>query len=121
MYRLNWIQLPITIQSLFTKIEDLHKCNMRQTKITKLFLPRVSKQMAKTLLSFRGPQHWSLIPSFIKNFSWTTFKKKYRESRMAVRYGTVRLDFCYEVRYAGTVRLFCNGRGMVRWYGTPFL
>ena len=25
------------------------------------------------------------------------------------------------VRYVGTVRLFCNGTGTVRWYGTPFL
>ena len=41
-------------------------------------------------------------------------------------YGTVRLNFCDEVRYAGTVRLFCNGTGTaclfcdvtdtVRWY-----
>ena len=40
------------------------------------------------------------------------------------RYGTVRLNFCQEVRYAGTVRFFCNGTvrlfrkgtGTVRWY-----
>ena len=37
---------------------------------------------------------------------------------MAVRYGTLRLNFCLEVRYAGTVRLFCNDTGTVRWYGT---
>ena len=48
-------------------------------------------------------------------------------SRMAVRYGTVRrystvrLNFCQEVRYAGTVRFFCNGTGTLRWYGTPFV
>ena len=58
MYQLNWNKLPIIIQSLFTKIEDLHKYNTRQAKTTKLFLPRVSKQMAKIQLSFRGPQHW---------------------------------------------------------------
>ena len=71
MYHLNWNKLPIIIQSLFTKIEDLHKYNTRQAKTTKLFLPRVSKQMAKTQLSFRAPQHRSLIPSNsdIKNFS----------------------------------------------------
>ena len=38
-----------------------------------------------------------------------------------LRYGTVRLNFCLEVRYAGPVRLFCNGKGTVRWYGTLFL
>ena len=39
-----------------------------------------------------------------------------------VRYvGTVLFNFCKEVRYAGTVRLFCNGTGTVRWYGAPFL
>ena len=42
------------------------------------------------------------------------------------RYGTVRLNFCQEVRYAffvmvrvryvGTVRLLCDGTGTVRWY-----
>ena len=37
------------------------------------------------------------------------------------RYGTVRLNFCQEVRYAGTVRFFCNGTGTLRWYGTPFV
>ena len=79
IYQLNWNKLPIIIQSLFTKIEHLHKYNTRQAKTTKLFLPRVSKQMAKTQLSFGGLQHWSLIPFDIKNFSWTTFKKKYRE------------------------------------------
>ena len=31
--------------------------------------------MAKTQLSFKGPQHWSPIPFYVKNFSWTTFKK----------------------------------------------
>ena len=30
------------------------------------------------------------------------------------RYGTVRLNFCQEVRYAGTVRFFCNGTGTLR-------
>ena len=53
----------------------------------------------------------------------------YRQTaaKMAVRYvGTVCLNFWQEVRYAffvmvrvwyvGTVRLFCNGRGTVRWY-----
>ena len=74
MYQLNWNRLPIIIQLLFTKIEDLHKCSTKQAKRTKLFLPRVSNQMAKTQLSFRGPQHWSLIPSYMKNF-WTTSKK----------------------------------------------
>ena len=29
------------------------------------------------------------------------------------KYGTVRLNFCL---YAGTVHLFCNGTGTVRWY-----
>ena len=39
-----------------------------------------------------------------------------------VRYvGTVRLNFCQEVRYADTVRFFCNGTGTLRWYGTPFV
>ena len=55
MYQLNWNKLPIIIQSLFTKIEDLHKYNTRQAKRTKLFLPKISEQMAKTQLSFRGP------------------------------------------------------------------
>ena len=36
-------------------------------------------------------------------------------------YGTVRLNFCLEVRHAGPVRLFCNSKGTVRWYGTLFL
>ena len=76
MYQLNWNKLPIIFQSLFTKIEGLHKYNTRQAKTAKLFLRRVYKQMTKTQLSFRGPQHWSLIPSDIKNFSWTTLKKK---------------------------------------------
>ena len=44
----------------------------------------------------------------------------YTRSRMAVRYGAVPLKFCKEVRYAGTVRFFCDGTGTVRWYGTPF-
>ena len=57
MYQLNWNKLPIIIQSLFTKIEYWHKYNTGQAKTTKLFLPRVSKQMAKTQLSFRRPQH----------------------------------------------------------------
>ena len=78
-YQLNWNKLPIIIQSLFSKIEDLHKYNMRQAKATKLFLPKVSKRMSKTQLPFKGPQHWSQISSDIKNFSWTTFKKKYKE------------------------------------------
>ena len=60
MYQLNWNKFLIIIQPLLTKIEDLHKYNTRQAKTTKLFLPRVSKQMAKTKLSFRGPQRWSL-------------------------------------------------------------
>ena len=79
LYQLNWNKLPIIIQSLFTKTEGLHKYNTRQAKTTRLFIPKVSKHMAKSHLSFRGPQHWSLIPFYMKNFSWTTFKKKYRE------------------------------------------
>ena len=35
---------------------------------------------------------------------------------MAVRFGTVHLNFCYEVRYAGTVRFFIMIR--VRYVGT---
>ena len=34
MYQLNWNKLPIIIQSLFTKIEYLHKYNTRQAKTT---------------------------------------------------------------------------------------
>ena len=79
MYHLNWNKLPIIMQLLFIKIEDLHKYTTRQAKITKLFLPRVSKQIEKIQLPLRGPPHWSLIPSDIKNFSRTTFKQKYRE------------------------------------------
>ena len=79
VYQLNWNKLPIINQSHFPKIEDLLKYNTRQAKTIKLFLPRVSKQMVKILSSFRGPQHWSLIQSDIKSFSWTTFKKKYKE------------------------------------------
>ena len=37
---------------------------------------------------------------------------------MVRKYGTVRLKFCEEVRYAGTIRLFCNDAGTVRRYGT---
>ena len=32
---------------------------------------------------------------------------------------TVRLNLCWEVRYAGTIRFFVMVR--VRWYGTAFL
>ena len=42
-------------------------------------------------------------------------------SIFARRYGTlVRYAFFVmeRVRYVGTVRLFCNGTGTVRWYGT---
>ena len=85
VYQLNWNKWPIIIQSLLTKIEDLHKYNTRQAKTNKLFLLRVSTQMSKTQLSFIGLQHCSVIPSCIKNFSWTTFKKNYREY----------LDNCY--------------------------
>ena len=60
------------------------------------------------------------------NFKMISKKKKKRKGHHqgwqygTVRwYGTVRLNFCKEVRYAGTVRLFCNGTGAVRWYGTP--
>ena len=35
---------------------------------------------------------------------------------MAVRYGTMRPNFCQEVRFAGTVRLFCCGTGTVRLF-----
>ena len=34
------------------------------------------------------------------------------------KYGMVRLNFCEEVRYGGTVRLFYNGTDTVRWHGT---
>ena len=37
---------------------------------------------------------------------------------MAVRYGTVRLNFCEEIRYAGTVCFFVMVR--VRYIGTWF-
>ena len=92
MYQLNWNKLPIIIQSLFTKIEDLHKYNTRQAKTTKLFLPRVSKQMAKTQLSFRGPQHWSLIPSNIKNFFWTIRSKKSIENTLSIAINLIQYE-----------------------------
>ena len=57
MYHLNWNKLPIITQLLFIKIVDLNKYNTRQAKTIKLILPRVSQQMAKTQLPFRGPQH----------------------------------------------------------------
>ena len=37
-------------------------------------------------------------------------------ARLAVRYGTP--QFLQKVRYAGTVRIVCDGTGTVRWYGT---
>ena len=80
MSQLNWNKLAIIIQSLFTKIEDLHKYNTRQAKTTKLFLLRLFKQIAKTQLSFRGPQHWLLIPSDIKNSPGLLSKKVQRIS-----------------------------------------
>ena len=33
------------------------------------------------------------------------------------KYGAVYLNVCLEIRYAGMVRLFCNGKGTVRYYG----
>ena len=34
------------------------------------------------------------------------------------KYGTIHLNFWQEVRYTCTVRLFCNGTGTARSYGT---
>ena len=48
-----------------------------------------------------------------------TEKKSVRCGNQGWQYDTVRLNFCYEVRYAGTVHLFCDGTGTVRWYGMP--
>ena len=36
-------------------------------------------------------------------------------------YDAARLNFCKEVRYAGTVLFFCNGTSRLRWYASPFL
>ena len=55
MYQLNWNELPIIIQLLFTKIEDLHKYNTRQAKTTKLFLPEALNKWPK--LNYRLEDH----------------------------------------------------------------
>ena len=48
-----------------------------------------------------------------------TFIFLFLTPRMAVQYRTPK--FSEEIRYAGTVRFSCDGKGTVRWYGTPFL
>ena len=57
---------------------------------------------------------WYYGQYILKNYSCSQ-GWQYRGSTVR---GTVRLNFCYEVPYAGTVRLFCNDTGMVQLYGT---
>ena len=48
-----------------------------------------------------------------------TFIFLYLTPRMAIRYASIFAKrYGTLVRYVGTVRLFCNGTGTVRWYGT---
>ena len=54
----------------------------------------------------------------IKNHSALRYIGTVRHASIfAKKNGTpVRYSFFVMVRYVGTVRLFCNGSGMVRWY-----
>ena len=81
----------------------------------------VSLALASSLVSSTPPLLFEYDTPEDPDYGW------YRLPRMAIRYVTVRrygygkvglhLNFCYEVRYAGTVHLFCNSTGTVHWYG----
>ena len=78
MCQLNSNKLPEIIQSIFLKLDNLHKHDTRQSKITNLFVPRVSKKIAQNQLSFRGQKQWMSILSKFKALSWKSFKKIYK-------------------------------------------
>ena len=114
------------------------------------FIHRKRTDLGKKWFSFVGPKVWQIVPNELKLLTFSQFKRKLKfyfiskytfdqaeisvtlSARMAVRYGTVCLNFCEEVRYAGTVQvrffvmvrlwyvdticLSCKGTGTVRWY-----
>ena len=83
MYQLNTNKLPKIIQSIFLKLSNLHEHDTRQSKITNLFVPRVSKKIARNQLSFRGPSsgyqsHQKLklyLENHLKKYIKTSFLK----------------------------------------------
>ena len=69
MWQLNTNKFPEIIQSIFLKLDSLHKGDTRYSKITNLFVPRVSKKIAENQLSFRGSKQWMSIHSKLKTLS----------------------------------------------------
>ena len=76
MYLLQHNRLPRILHNCFTKIQTIHSHNTRQLLNNVYFLPRVNKQFAQNLLSYRGTKLWTTIDNDIKSLDWSPFKKK---------------------------------------------
>ena len=78
MYQLHGGKLPKSFYDRFAKINAVHNYSTRQTKNLVYFKPRVKKTIGKELILHRGSSLWKEIDNSIKNCSWFSFKKYYK-------------------------------------------
>ena len=78
MYQLHGGKLPKSFYDRFAKINAVHNYSTRQTKNLVYFKPRVKKTIGKELILHRGSSLWKEIDNSVKNCSWFSFKKYYK-------------------------------------------
>ena len=75
MHKLFNNKLPKLWQQNFTKIEQIHACEIRWPNKSNYFLPRVFKTAVQHKFEYRGVKLWNNISEELKNKSFNFFKK----------------------------------------------
>lgn len=75
MYRFYNKQLPSLFDDFFTKVSSTHNYSTRYAKNVQYVLPKVTKQLAKNQISFRGLKLWENVKTELKQMNWHNFKK----------------------------------------------
>ena len=78
MYQFHGGLLPKSFYDRFAKINAVHNYSTRQTKNLVYFKPRVKKSIGKELILHMGSNLWKDIDNSVKNCSWFSFKKYYK-------------------------------------------
>ena len=70
--------LPHVFADYFRHLRQIHNYNTCQCQTRELFLPIVSSNFGKKMLSFAGIKIWAEIPKEIKENSYYSFKYIYK-------------------------------------------
>ena len=79
MYKYHNQLLPSVFNSFFTKVDQVHRYNIRHASKLSYNLAKVRTNYGKFNIRFQGPMIWNSIDADLKSFSLSSFKLNLKE------------------------------------------